>query len=76
VASRETTIHNQVVGIRCPSGERVWLSVSGAPQYDDSELERAVFAFEDITERRELEAELSETLGRVSDVFCALDDEF
>ena len=75
VASRETAIHNQVVGIRRPSGERVWLSVSGAPQYDDGELERTVFAFEDITEQRELEAEMSEILGRVSDAFFALDEE-
>jgi len=77
VASRETAIRNQVVGIRCQSGERVWLSVSGAPQYNDSgELERAVFAFEDITEQRELQAELSEVLGRISDAFYALDDAF
>jgi PAS domain S-box-containing protein len=77
VVSRETAIHNQVVGTRRPSGERVWLSVSGAPQYnDDGELERTVFAFEDITEQRELEAELSEILGRISDGFFALDDEY
>ncbi len=77
VVSRATTIHDHVVGVRRPSGERVWLSVNGAPQYDDSgELEQAVFAFEDITEQRELEAELAEILGRVSDGFYALDDEF
>jgi PAS domain S-box-containing protein len=77
VVSRETAIHDQVVGTRRPSGERVWLSVSGAPQYnDDGELERTVFAFEDITEQRELEAELSDILGRISDAFFALDEEF
>jgi len=77
VVSRERTIHSQVVGIRRPSGERVWLSVSGAPQYgENGELERAVFAFEDITEQRELEAELSEMFGRISDGFFALDEEF
>jgi PAS domain S-box-containing protein len=77
VMSQEEPIHDHVIGMRRPSGERVWLSVSGAPQYnDDGELERAVFAFEDITERRELEAELSEILGRISDAFFALDDEY
>ena len=60
VASRETAIHNQVMGIRRPSGERVWLSVSGAPQYDNGQLERAVFALEDITEQRELQRELGQ----------------
>ncbi|QAU14033.1 PAS domain S-box protein [Halorubrum sp. BOL3-1] len=75
VASRETAIHDQVMGIRRSSGERAWLSVSGAPQYNDSdELERAVFAFEDITEQRALQAELLEILGRISDAFFALDD--
>jgi PAS domain S-box-containing protein len=77
VVSRGATVHNQVVGVRRPSGERVWLSVSGSPQYNDrGELERTVFALEDITERRELEAELSEILGRISDGFFALDEAF
>jgi PAS domain S-box-containing protein len=59
VVFRETAITNQVVGVRRPSGERVWLSVHGAPQYDDNgTLERTVFAFEDITERKEREREL------------------
>jgi len=76
VVSRETTIRDHVVGIRRPSGERVWLSVNGAPQWNaDGEFERAVFAFEDITEQVELETELDEILGRVSDAFLALDDE-
>ena len=77
VVSQKNPVRDQIVGICRPSGERVWLSVSGAPQYgDDSELERAVFAVEDITEQRQLEAELSEILGRVSDAFYALDSEF
>jgi PAS domain S-box-containing protein len=77
VVSQETVVQNQVVGTRRPSGERVWLSVSGAPQYnDDGALERTVFAFEDITEQRALEAELSEILGRISDAFFALDEEY
>jgi PAS domain S-box-containing protein len=77
VVSGEGPVREQVVGLRRPSGERVWVSVNGAPQWDeDGGLERAVFAFEDVTERRELEAELEEILDRVADAFFALDDEF
>jgi PAS domain S-box-containing protein len=77
VMSQEAPVYDQVVGMRRPSGERVWLSVSGRPQHNDTgELERAVFAFEDITKQRELEAELSEIFGRISDAFFALDGEF
>jgi PAS domain S-box-containing protein len=77
VVSQEEPVYDQIVGLHRPSGRRVWLSVNGAPQWnDDGELERAVFAFEDITEQRELETELTEIFGRVSDAFYALDDEF
>jgi len=47
VVSEETAIRDHVVGMRRPSGERVWLSVNGAPQRnEDREFERAVFVFE------------------------------
>ena len=70
-------IYDQVIGLRRPSGERVWVSVNGAPNWnEDGDLERAVFAFEDVTERRELKAEIEEHLGRVTDAFYALDEEF
>lgn len=70
-------ISDEVVGFRQPSGERVWVSVKGAAQRtDDGELERAVFAFEDVTEQRQLETELTEILGRVTDAFFALDEDF
>ncbi|MCU4972829.1 PAS domain S-box protein [Halobacteria archaeon AArc-m2/3/4] len=36
----------------------------------------AVFTLTDITEQRRLETEFEEMLGRVSDAFCAVDDEF
>jgi len=77
VISQEEPIYDQVIGIRQPSGDRVWVSVNGAPQWDDDgNLQQAIFAFEDITERRELETRLSEILGRVTDAFYALDDDF
>ncbi|MGQ4555992.1 PAS domain S-box protein [Halobellus sp. GM3] len=70
-------IHDQIVGIRRPSGERVWVSVNGAPLRDaDGDVEKAVFAFEDVTERRQLEAKLQEILGRVTDAFYAVDEEY
>jgi|GEM_PF-860353 len=77
VVSREEPIYDHVLSLRQPSGDRVWLSVNGAPQWDDEgNLQRVIFAFEDITEQRELETRVSEILGRVTDAFYALDDEF
>ncbi len=76
------------LGIEAASGERTWFSVTAVPAFGpDGDLERVVSAGEDITalkaqERRlqrrkhELESELSEILGRVSDAFYALDDEW
>ena len=81
-------MHDEEIAIEKPNGERLWLSVSAAPVYGpDGELERIISAGEDITElkqrehelerrRSELETELSEILGRVSDAFFALDDEW
>ncbi|MXV63957.1 PAS domain S-box protein [Natronorubrum sp. JWXQ-INN-674] len=71
-----------------PSDERKWFSVNAAPVFGaDGALERVISVGEDITERKaherrlerrksELETELSEILGRVSDGFYALDEEF
>jgi PAS domain S-box-containing protein len=61
--------------------ERRWLSVSAAAVFGgDGDVERIIVAGEDVTElkrrERELETELSEILGRVSDAFYALDEEF
>ncbi|QCS43046.1 PAS domain S-box protein [Natrinema versiforme] len=70
------------------TGERTWYSVTAVPVFDrDGALERVISAGEDITalkaqerrledRKRELETELSEILGRVSDAFYALDDEW
>nr|WP_224450462.1 PAS domain S-box protein [Haloprofundus salilacus] len=70
VVAEEKEIHNQVLGLRRPSGERVWLSVNGAPQWsEDGELAGAVFAFEDITEQRQREQELQKKERRYQAVF-------
>ncbi|WP_265112244.1 PAS domain S-box protein [Halosolutus halophilus] len=65
VVTEEEAIYDQVLGLRKPSGERVWVSVNGAPQLnEDSELERAVFVFEDVTEQRENERRLEKSEQR------------
>ena len=62
---------DQVLGIRTPTGERVWISTNASPHSSD---EGVVLAIEDITDQRELESELDEVLGRISDAFYALDE--
>ncbi|SEQ41200.1 PAS domain S-box protein [Natrinema salaciae] len=81
-------VRDETFAIEGPSGERTWFSVTAVPVFGpDGSLERVVSAGEDVTalkeqERRlerqkhELETELSEILGRVSDAFYALDDEW
>ncbi|SDJ42653.1 PAS domain S-box-containing protein [Natronorubrum texcoconense] len=77
VIDRGEEIADRIIGLRRPSGERVWLSVDGAPQRDETdEIDGGVFVFEDVTERQQAERELEEILGRVSDAFYALDEEF
>ncbi|ELY70062.1 PAS domain S-box protein [Natrinema versiforme] len=70
------------------TGAQTWYSITAVPVFDrDGALERVISAGEDITalkeherrlerRKRELETELSEILGRVSDAFYALDDEW
>ena len=54
------------VRVRRADGERIWLSVNGAPLGESSEgVARAVFAFEDITHRKEREAELERTVDQL-----------
>ncbi|GAB3677331.1 sensor histidine kinase [Halopiger thermotolerans] len=71
-----------------PSGERLHFRVNTAPIFGpDGEIERIVTAAKDVTElkarerqleqrKAELETELSEILGRISDAFYALDEEW
>jgi PAS domain S-box-containing protein len=77
VVDREEPVYDEIIGLRRPSGERVWVSVNGVPQWDVSDgFDGAVFVFEDVTEQRDAESELEEILGRVSDAFCTFDGEF
>jgi PAS domain S-box-containing protein len=63
--------------VETPDGETRWVRERGHGIYDDdgnlTELEGVII---DITERKRLESELEEILGRVTDAFYALDDEF
>ncbi|EMA36086.1 multi-sensor signal transduction histidine kinase [Halobiforma lacisalsi AJ5] len=70
------------------TGRQRWFSVNAAPVTDpDGAVERVVIAAEDVTERKqrerrlerrksELETQLSEILGRVSDAFVAVDSDW
>ncbi len=74
-------VYDEVLQIELPDGTRRWLSVNAAPLFDESgEIDRVVTAGEDITHikarEQELETELEEIFGRVSDAFYAVDDEF
>jgi PAS domain S-box-containing protein len=59
--------------VRRPDGSYAWLSINGAPLYEEGELAGVVFAIEDVTERHRFEVELEEVYGRVTDAFVALD---
>ncbi|MCU4742026.1 PAS domain S-box protein [Halobacteria archaeon AArc-m2/3/4] len=74
-------VYDEVLQVELPDGSRRWVSVNAAPLFDETgELDRVVTAGEDVTDlkerERELEAELDEIFGRVSDAFYALDDEW
>ncbi len=84
---RETgeAVRERELALEDPSGTRRWFSLSAVPvEAADGSLERVVLTAEEITqlkrhaenlERRtaELETELGEILGRISDAFYALD---
>ncbi|QLG48847.1 PAS domain-containing sensor histidine kinase [Natrinema halophilum] len=58
-------VFDYVSGISGPDEQRVWISINGAPVYNDhGEIESAVFAIEDITERKEREQALRESEAR------------
>ncbi|USZ67540.1 PAS domain S-box protein [Halorussus salilacus] len=74
-------VYDRVLQVERPDGERRWLSVNAEPiPNDEGEIEHVVTTGEDITDikqrERELEAELGEIFGRVTDAFYALDDEW
>ena len=58
-------LFDQISGVLRPDGERVWISVNGAPVYDDcGEIDSVVFAIEDITDRKERRRALAESERR------------
>ncbi|WP_158057138.1 PAS domain S-box protein [Halorussus halophilus] len=69
----------QEVQVRRPGGEPRWLSVNGAPLEDETgAVTKTVFAFEDVTERKERERELEQAnamLETARDGVYALDEE-
>ena len=86
-ATGEPVFDEEII-IERPDGEQLWVAISAAPVFDaDGDLERVITTGEDISElkrreraleqrRAELETELFEILGRISDAFYALDDEW
>ncbi|WP_049914506.1 PAS domain-containing sensor histidine kinase [Haloterrigena salina] len=80
-------VFNEELVVDPPDGERLQFRVNATPLHGPDGVERVVTAAEDITElkrrerqlehrKSELETELSEILGRISDAFYALDDEW
>ena len=74
-------VYDEVLQVERPDGERRWLRVSAAPLEDGgTDVDRVVTTGEDITplktRQQALESELEEIFGRISDAFCAVDDEF
>ncbi|MFC4544538.1 PAS domain S-box protein [Halosolutus amylolyticus] len=72
-------VFDQVTGVLRPDGERVWVSINGAPVRDcDGELDAVVFALEDVTDRfdRERDLERYETIVETAhDGIYVLDEE-
>jgi PAS domain S-box-containing protein len=54
-------IFNHISGVSRPNGERVWISINGAPVYGDrGEIDSVVFTTEDISDRFERERQLEQ----------------
>ncbi|SDQ49806.1 PAS domain S-box protein [Natronobacterium texcoconense] len=79
IVDAEEPLYDQVSGVLRSDGERIWISVNGAPLYDArGELDGVVFAIEDVTERfhRDRELERYETaVETAQDGIYVLDDE-
>ncbi|MFC7215769.1 PAS domain S-box protein [Saliphagus sp. GCM10025334] len=72
-------IFDMEIGLRRPDGERIWVTVNGAPldaDGDGRDATGAVLALTDVTDQKRLENEFEEMLGRITDAFYAVDDEF
>ncbi|MDQ2051467.1 PAS domain S-box protein [Natronolimnohabitans sp. A-GB9] len=79
IVESEEPLFDQLSGVLRPDGERVWISVNGAPLYDDrGEIDGVVFAIEDVTDQfhRNHELERYETIVETAhDGIYVLDDE-
>ncbi|ADD07622.1 sensor box histidine kinase (plasmid) [Natrialba magadii ATCC 43099] len=65
IIESKDSVFDHVSGVSRPDGERVWVSVNGAPVYDErGEIESVVFSIEDVTERRERQRALEESERR------------
>jgi len=88
VLSTGEPVYDEEIVIEPPESERILFRVNAAPVFGpDGDIERVITTGEDITELKEreqqleqrkdeLETELSEILGRISDAFYALDEEW
>ncbi|WP_247002092.1 PAS domain S-box protein [Halosolutus gelatinilyticus] len=88
VAATGGAVRNEELIIDPPDGDRIQFHVNAVPLFgSDGEVERIVVAGEDITElkdrerqleqrKAELETELSEIFGRITDAFYALDNDW
>jgi PAS domain S-box-containing protein len=72
IAETEEPLYDFRVSVVRPDGERVWLSVNGAPLFDDDELTKVLITLEDVTDtvlaREELESEKDRFRRMVEDV--------
>ncbi|MGB0514498.1 MAG: sensor domain-containing diguanylate cyclase, partial [Wenzhouxiangellaceae bacterium] len=56
----------QVMSVRRPDGDLVWLEISTEPVREDSEVAAVVATFSDVTERRRFERSLQDSQQRLS----------
>ncbi|ELY44523.1 PAS domain S-box protein [Natronorubrum sulfidifaciens] len=79
IVDSETPLFDQISGVLRPNGERIWISVNGAPLFDDhGALDGVVFAIEDVTTQfhRDRRLERYETAVETAhDGIYVLDDE-
>ena len=72
IAETGEPLYDSRASVVRPDGERVWISINGAPMFDDGELSNVVVTIEDVTDtvlaREELKAEKRRFRRMVEDV--------